>query len=147
MKMRHKLERNYKIFKLREDGLSLEAIAKKFSISRERVRQVFLNTEILKNRLDSIKKRKEINYLDNLTRPISDLCLTVRIYHSFIEAGIKTIGDITEKPPEYFLKLHGFGRRSLIDLEGELSEFGLSLNHKYYCPFCNNEIKEKSHAE
>lgn len=59
-----KPERNTAIFKMRNEGCTLEEIAKKFNITKERVRQIYLREERRKNAYAILKKKEETGYSD-----------------------------------------------------------------------------------
>jgi len=65
--------------------------------------------------------------LDQLSRSVDELELSVRSYNCLKNANIKTIGDLVTKSEPDMLKTKNFGRKSLNEIKEILAEMGLSL--------------------
>ena len=63
----------------------------------------------------------------DLAKSIDELELTTRTYDCFQHAGIRTVGEMTEKKASEMLKLRNFGRKSLTEVQEKLIELGLTL--------------------
>jgi DNA-directed RNA polymerase subunit alpha len=62
-----------------------------------------------------------------LTKPISELELSVRSSNCLAEASIRTIGDLVRKKETEMLKYKNFGKKSLTEINNILSTMGLHL--------------------
>jgi DNA-directed RNA polymerase subunit alpha len=62
-----------------------------------------------------------------LTRPISDLNLSVRARKCMVRLGITTIGELLRRTPEELLECKNFGVTSLNDVREKLEPQGLKL--------------------
>lgn len=71
------------------------------------------------------EENKELKEL--LTKPISELELSVRSANCLEAANIKTIGDLVTKTEAQMLKYKNFGKKSLSEITGILSGMGLAL--------------------
>ncbi len=58
---------------------------------------------------------------------IEDLNLSVRVFNSLTQAGIRTVGGLVKKKPEDLLALEGIGEKAIADIGESLSRFGLEL--------------------
>jgi len=65
--------------------------------------------------------------LDQLSRSVDELELSVRSYNCLKNANIKTIGDLVTKSESEMLKTKNFGRKSLNEIKEILAEMGLGL--------------------
>ena len=65
--------------------------------------------------------------LDQLSRSVDELELSVRSYNCLKNADIKTIGDLVTRTEAEMLKTKNFGRKSLNEIKDILAELGLSL--------------------
>jgi hypothetical protein len=59
--------------------------------------------------------------------PVLDLDLSVRTTNSLLNADIRTLGDLVRHTPADLMNVPNFGRKSLNEVEYQLSELGLSL--------------------
>ena len=59
---------------------------------------------------------------------IDELELSVRSYNCLKRAGINTVQELINKPPEDMMKVRNLGRKSLDEVLAKLKELGLSLN-------------------
>lgn len=62
-----------------------------------------------------------------LTKPISELELSVRSSNCLAEADIRTIGDLVSKKESEMLKYKNFGKKSLKEISEVLASMGLHL--------------------
>lgn len=74
---------------------------------------------------DDTKDRKDLD--KKLSKPISELELSVRSSNCLAEANIRTIGDLVTKKETEMLKYKNFGKKSLNEISGVLSSMGLYL--------------------
>ncbi len=58
---------------------------------------------------------------------IEELDLSVRSYNCLKRAGINTVQELIKKTPEDMMKVRNLGKKSLAEVEGKLTELGLSL--------------------
>jgi DNA-directed RNA polymerase subunit alpha len=65
--------------------------------------------------------------LDQLSRSVDELELSVRSYYCLKNADIKTIGDLVTRSEAEMLKTKNFGRKSLNEIKDILAEMGLAL--------------------
>ncbi len=70
-------------------------------------------------------ERRRIREL--LSRPVSELDLSVRSANCLRAADIYTLGDLVVKPEAEMLKYRNFGKKSLAEIESFLVEYGLHL--------------------
>jgi DNA-directed RNA polymerase subunit alpha len=82
------------------------------------------------------KEKKELR--KKLTKPISELELSVRSSNCLAEASIRTIGDLVKKKETEMLKYKNFGKKSLNEINSVLTSMGLHLGM---------EIEEEEEAE
>jgi DNA-directed RNA polymerase subunit alpha len=71
------------------------------------------------------KERKELKKI--LSKPISELELSVRSSNCLSEANIRTIGDLVQKKETEMLKYKNFGKKSLNEINSVLSSLGVHL--------------------
>ncbi len=71
------------------------------------------------------KERKELK--KKLSKPISELELSVRSSNCLSEASIRTIGDLVHKTETEMLKFKNFGKKSLNEINDVLTSMGLHL--------------------
>lgn len=69
-------------------------------------------------------------FLEMITKPISELELSVRSSNCLQAASIKTIGDLIQKTEPQMLKYKNFGKKSLAEITSILSGMGLKLGMK-----------------
>lgn len=58
---------------------------------------------------------------------VEDLNLSVRVFNSLSQAGIRTVGGLVKKAASDLLALDGIGDKAIADIEEALSRFGLGL--------------------
>lgn len=62
-----------------------------------------------------------------LEMTVEELDLSVRSYNCLKRAAINTVEELTDKTPDDMMKVRNLGKKSLEEVEGKLSELGLSL--------------------
>lgn len=62
-----------------------------------------------------------------LSKPISEIELSVRSANCLKSAGIGTLGQLVARTENELLSFHNFGKQSLKEIQGKLEELGLSL--------------------
>jgi DNA-directed RNA polymerase subunit alpha len=65
--------------------------------------------------------------MEQFSRSVDELELSVRSYNCLKNANIKTIGDLVTRSEAEMLKTKNFGRKSLNEIKDILAEMGLSL--------------------
>ena len=73
-------------------------------------------------------ERDEIRKI--LSKPISELELSVRSSNCLAEANIHTIGDLVKKKETEMLKYKNFGKKSLNEINAVLESLGVHLGYK-----------------
>ena len=71
------------------------------------------------------KERKD--FVKKLSKPISELELSVRSSNCLAEANIRTIGDLVSRKETEMLKYKNFGKKSLNEINAVLTSMGLHL--------------------
>ncbi|MFH1878338.1 MAG: DNA-directed RNA polymerase subunit alpha [Candidatus Omnitrophota bacterium] len=71
------------------------------------------------------KEKRELH--KKLSKPISELELSVRSSNCLAEANIRTIGDLVRKKETEMLKYKNFGKKSLNEISAVLQSMGLHL--------------------
>jgi DNA-directed RNA polymerase subunit alpha len=65
--------------------------------------------------------------LQNLTRSVAELELSVRAENCLNNAEIRCLGQLAQKSEPEMLKFRNFGRKSLEEIRNRLEGFGLSF--------------------
>ncbi len=65
--------------------------------------------------------------IENLSRSVDELELSVRSYNCLKNANIRTLGELVQKNEPEMLKTRNFGRKSLNEIKEILTDMGLSL--------------------
>ncbi len=92
------------------------------------------------------EKKEELERLmEILSRPVSELELSVRAANCLKNAGIRYIGELVQKTDQEMLKTQNFGRKSLNEIKSVLAEMGLSLGMKV--DFKSPEANEEKDAQ
>lgn len=76
------------------------------------------------------RKEEEKKLMELLSRPVSELELSVRAANCLKNAGIRYIGELVQRTDQEMLKTQNFGRKSLNEIKSVLSEMGLTLGMK-----------------
>jgi len=88
---------------------------------------IFINFEEAPEEQLDFPSSEEERLLDQMTRSVDELELSVRSYNCLKNANIKSIGDLVTKTEPEMLKTKNFGRKSLNEIKDILAEMGLSL--------------------
>jgi DNA-directed RNA polymerase subunit alpha len=65
-----------------------------------------------------------------LSKPVSDLNLSVRARKCMNRLGINTLGDLVERKADELLEAKNFGQTSLVEVKEKLAGYGLSLREE-----------------
>jgi DNA-directed RNA polymerase subunit alpha len=88
---------------------------------------IFINFEEAPEEELDFPTTEDERLLDQLSRSVDELELSVRSYNCLKNANIKTIGDLVTKTEAEMLKTKNFGRKSLNEIKDILAEMGLAL--------------------
>jgi len=88
---------------------------------------IFINFEEAPEEELDFPTSEDERLMDQLSRSVDELELSVRSYNCLKNANIKTIGDLVVKSESEMLKTKNFGRKSLNEIKDILAEMGLSL--------------------
>jgi DNA-directed RNA polymerase subunit alpha len=88
---------------------------------------IFINFEESPEEELDFPTTEDERLLDQMSRSVDELELSVRSYNCLKNADIKTIGDLVTRSEAEMLKTKNFGRKSLNEIKDILAEMGLSL--------------------
>ena len=88
---------------------------------------IFVNYGELPEEEEEEEEQKDDHFKELVSKPISELELSVRSANCLEAANIKTIGDLVKKSEAEMLKYKNFGKKSLSEIAGILTTMGLSL--------------------
>jgi DNA-directed RNA polymerase subunit alpha len=88
---------------------------------------IFINFEEAPEESLEFPTSEDERLLDQLSRSVDELELSVRSYNCLKNAEIKSIGDLVTRTEHEMLKTKNFGRKSLNEIKDILAEMGLSL--------------------
>jgi DNA-directed RNA polymerase subunit alpha len=88
---------------------------------------IFINFEETPEEELEFPTTEDERLMEQLSRSVEELELSVRSYNCLKNADIKTIGDLVTKTESEMLKTKNFGRKSLNEIKDLLAEMGLSL--------------------
>jgi len=88
---------------------------------------IFINFEEAPEEELDFASTDDERLMDQLSRSVDELELSVRSYNCLKNADIKSIGDLVTKTEAEMLKTKNFGRKSLNEIKDILAEMGLSL--------------------
>lgn len=88
---------------------------------------IFVNYGELPEEEEEEEGQEDTGFKELITKPISELELSVRSANCLEAANIKTIGDLIQKTEAQMLKYKNFGKKSLAEISGILTTMGLSL--------------------
>jgi len=103
-----------------------DAIAQAAKILKDHM-AIFINFEEAPDEEIDFPTTEDERLLDQMSRSVDELELSVRSYNCLKNAGIKTLGDLVTKTEAEMLKTKNFGRKSLNEIKDILAEMGLSL--------------------
>jgi DNA-directed RNA polymerase subunit alpha len=73
------------------------------------------------------EEEEDLAFKELISKPISELELSVRSANCLEAANIKTIGDLVQKTEAQMLKYKNFGKKSLSEISAILTSMGLAL--------------------
>jgi len=88
---------------------------------------IFINFEEAPEEDLEFPTSEDERLMDQLSRSVDELELSVRSYNCLKNAEIKSIGDLVTRSEHEMLKTKNFGRKSLNEIKDILAEMGLSL--------------------
>ncbi len=88
---------------------------------------IFVNYGELPEEEEEEEEEQDESFRDLITKPISELELSVRSANCLEAAAIKTIGDLVQKGEAEMLKYKNFGKKSLSEIMSILTPMGLTL--------------------
>jgi DNA-directed RNA polymerase subunit alpha len=88
---------------------------------------IFINFEEAPEEELDFPTSEDERLMEQLSRSVDELELSVRSYNCLKNANIKSIGDLVVKTESEMLKTKNFGRKSLNEIKDILAEMGLSL--------------------
>jgi DNA-directed RNA polymerase subunit alpha len=88
---------------------------------------IFINFEEAPEEDLDFPTSEDERLMDQLSRSVDELELSVRSYNCLKNANIRTIGDLVVKTEADMLKTKNFGRKSLNEIKDILAEMGLGL--------------------
>ncbi|MFH1797823.1 MAG: DNA-directed RNA polymerase subunit alpha [Candidatus Omnitrophota bacterium] len=90
---------------------------------------VFVNMSKLPEEKDEkeVETKERKDFEQKLSKPISELELSVRSSNCLVEANIRTIGDLVGREEAEMLKYKNFGKKSLNEISEVLESMGLQL--------------------
>jgi DNA-directed RNA polymerase subunit alpha len=88
---------------------------------------IFINFEEAPEEDLEFPTSEDERLMDQLSRSVDELELSVRSYNCLKNAEIKSIGDLVTRTEHEMLKTKNFGRKSLNEIKDILAEMGLSL--------------------
>jgi DNA-directed RNA polymerase subunit alpha len=80
--------------------------------------------------------------MENLSRSVDELELSVRSYNCLKNANIRTIGELVQKNEAEMLKTRNFGRKSLNEIKEILTLMGLGLGMSLEGLEWHQEVKQ-----
>ena len=119
------------------NGLIQRTVTEKVAQERKRIFDdaagfiaVAIGEEKASQYLAATKEGHTIGYAEKIKRPIEELELSARPFHCLKRAGINTVGDVMKKGLEGVATVRNLGRRSLMEIEQKLAEWGLTLERE-----------------
>jgi DNA-directed RNA polymerase subunit alpha len=88
---------------------------------------IFINFEEAPEEELDFPTTEDERLMEQMSRSVDELELSVRSYNCLKNANIKTIGDLVTKTEAEMLKTKNFGRKSLNEIKDILAEMNLSL--------------------
>jgi DNA-binding transcriptional MerR regulator len=121
-------ERNQRIAKLREDGLPLAEIGALEGISRERVRQILLERQVLAQRAAVRRELGSLSLDEALSRRVDELGLSSRPANALKnDDAITNVRDLIQMSEAEVLRMWRCARASLNEIKEVLALMGLHL--------------------
>lgn len=91
---------------------------------------IFINFEEEIEEEAQVADEKGADLRKCMMKSVEELELSVRSYNCLKKAEIKTIGELVQKTDSEMLRTKNFGRKSLNEIKGLLTEMGLSFGMK-----------------
>lgn len=88
---------------------------------------IFVNYGELPEEEEEEEQEEDESFKQIISKPISELELSVRSANCLEAAHIKSIGDLIQKTEQQMLKYKNFGKKSLSEITAILQSMGLSL--------------------
>ena len=104
--------------------------ARRAGEARERAERMPLRVEQGLRQVDQRRHERNERLLEQFSRSVDELELSVRSYNCLKNANIRTIGELVQKTEAEMLKTKNFGRKSLKEIKEILADMGLSLGMK-----------------
>jgi hypothetical protein len=120
-------ERNQRIAKLREDGLPLAEIGALEGISRERVRQILLERQVLAQRAAVRRELGSLSLDEALSIRVDELGLSSRPANALKNDAITHVRDLIQMSEAEVLRMWRCARASLNEIKEVLALMGLHL--------------------
>ena len=150
-------KRNALIYRGREAGMTLQALATQHQVTKERIRQICVRHDRLleleqrrnghaneiNDRYEALAVlRSELELLADQTEvvdaklaalegisvvPLEDMGFSARAVNALFHENVATLGQLCEKTRAELLRIPNFGKKSLSEVEAELARWGLSL--------------------
>lgn len=115
--------------KLAEGFSKFEDVIKSFDEREQKIRLLEYKVRALTKVLE--EKEKPIPTIEQIDAiSIEDMDFSVRLYNSLKANKHNTVGDIRKMKPHELMKYRNFGRKSLIELEEVLSDYGIKWPEK-----------------
>jgi len=92
---------------------------------------IFINFEEAPEEDIDFPSSDDERLLEQFSRSVDELELSVRSYNCLKNANIKSIGDLVTRSEAEMLKTKNFGRKSLNEIKDILAEMGLSLGMEF----------------
>lgn len=108
-------------------GMSPEEAMLYASNILQRHLDIFVNYGELPEEEEEEEEEEDTEFKNMLSKPITELELSVRSSNCLEAANIKTIGDLVCKTESTMLKYKNFGKKSLTEINAILSTMGLAL--------------------
>lgn len=118
----------------------VDAVAEAAKIAKDHF-TIFINFDEKDMGFEEEVDENEEKIRQFLNTPVSELELSVRASNCLNKAKISTLGELTAKTEDDILKTRNFGRKSLQEIKGKLSEWNLTLGMTDYR---NLKIKPKT---
>lgn len=131
-------EREQRVLLMRyADGMTLEATAKHFGVTRERIRQVegkalreLRRHDMQRFLLLGVRACIRLGHADapptaaDTSMTLAELDLTVRTHNCMLRAGVETVADILKMNANQLLRVRNLGKKSAEEIITKLETFG-----------------------
>jgi len=107
---------------------------------------IFVNYGELPEEEEEEEEEEDTEFKELISKPITELELSVRSSNCLEAANIKTIGDLVRKTESQMLKYKNFGKKSLTEINNILSGMGLALGMDVEARLIRKKKNETSKA-